>query len=346
MRPALMMLLVLFAAVPAAGGDGPPADDEWIVLPALFYTPETGTGGGPLVLWNIRHGEERRLSSVFATVCYTEKRQTIVQLGPELVSGDGRWRLVGEIGYERYPSTFYGIGPGPGIEEDYAAESANLLLAFQRRISPGLFAGPRLFLHRERVYEAEAGGLVEGGIPGSGTWSAAGAGLLVTRDTRDDRLQPRSGTFAEAGALACGGDAAYRTAMLDLRAYRSPRKRGVIAARCWFGAAGGEVPFQMLPAIGGVSTMRGYPYARFRDRVAWVCQAEYRLHVWWRLGAAVFGGAGSVAGRLGDLAAEDIETAAGVGLRVQLGKEGAQLRIDMGFGHRSSGLYFVINEAY
>lgn len=358
MRAFPILLILLLVALPATSraGSGQAADsvsawdDEWIVLPAVFYTPETGTGGGPFAVWNLRHGTNDELSSVFASVFYTEKKQTLMQLFPDVVFGDGRWRLAGQITYQHYPQTFYGIGPGPGVEEDYASEAVNVLLSLQRRLRPGIFAGPRLFFRRERVYERDPGGLIDTGIRGAEKWTATGAGFIATRDTRDDRLLPRRGSFAEIAFLACagalGGDYDYRTGTLDLRLFRAPGGRGVVAARGWLGLAGGDVPFQELPSIGGLFVLRGYPQSRFRDRAAWASQLEYRTGSWWRFGGVLFAAAGGVAGAVDEFAVDGIEASAGAGIRFRIGEAGSRLRIDMGFGHRSSGFYFVMNEAF
>jgi hypothetical protein len=77
-----------------------------------------------------------------------------------------------------------------------------------------------------------------------------------------------------------------------------------------------DVPYFLLPALGGGSTLRGYSTGRFRDRHAMLFTAEWR----WipnRLGMdmALFADAGHVAPRFGDLDVGDLKTDYGVGVR-------------------------------
>jgi outer membrane protein assembly factor BamA len=98
-----------------------------------------------------------------------------------------------------------------------------------------------------------------------------------------------------------------------------PIGRSVLSLRGWIGvsqtAAGQEVPFYMLPTLGGSRTLRGYATDRFRDRDVLMVNAEYRFPVLRRLDAAAFYDAGGVAPRAGELTRNMVGDY-GVGLRV------------------------------
>jgi outer membrane protein assembly factor BamA len=66
-------------------------------------------------------------------------------------------------------------------------------------------------------------------------------------------------------------------------------------------SAGQEVPFYMLPALGGSNSLRGFLDYRFRDRDLLLIGAEYRWPVLRSLDAAVFYDAGSVAPQISGL---------------------------------------------
>ena len=77
-----------------------------------------------------------------------------------------------------------------------------------------------------------------------------------------------------------------------------------------------DVPYFLLPSLGGGSTLRGYSTGRFRDRHAMLLTAEWR----WipnRLGLdmALFADAGQVAPRFGDLDFDDLKMDYGIGAR-------------------------------
>jgi hypothetical protein len=98
-----------------------------------------------------------------------------------------------------------------------------------------------------------------------------------------------------------------------------PIGRSVLSMRGWIGmsqtGAGQEVPFYMLPTLGGSTTLRGYSTDRFRDRDVLLVSGEYRFPVARRLDAAAFYDAGAVAPRAGELTRHLIADY-GVGLRV------------------------------
>jgi outer membrane protein assembly factor BamA len=79
--------------------------------------------------------------------------------------------------------------------------------------------------------------------------------------------------------------------------------------------AGNQVPFYLLPALGGQNTLRAYANYRFRDRNVVLVGAEYRWPVFRLLDAALFADAGRVAPTARDLLRERLHRDYGFGLR-------------------------------
>jgi len=77
-----------------------------------------------------------------------------------------------------------------------------------------------------------------------------------------------------------------------------------------------EVPFTELPALGGAQFLRGYPYERFRDRVAAVGTIAYEWDVSFHLRASVFAAAGRVFPSLSEVALGHVRAGYGVSLSV------------------------------
>jgi len=95
--------------------------------------------------------------------------------------------------------------------------------------------------------------------------------------------------------------------------------------------------------------MRGYYDGRYRDKDQVVLQAEYRMPVYRRLGAVVFGGIGNVSNNCDYIALEGLKYSYGGGLRIALTRsEKLNLRLDYGIsrGARSKGFYFQLGEAF
>ena len=89
-----------------------------------------------------------------------------------------------------------------------------------------------------------------------------------------------------------------------------------------------EIPFFMLPALGGGTDLRGFDSWRFRDRNSLLLQAEWRIMASRYLDTAVFFDAGKVASRASDLDLHGMKSDYGFGVRFH-GPFATPLRIDL-----------------
>jgi len=78
---------------------------------------------------------------------------------------------------------------------------------------------------------------------------------------------------------------------------------------------GHDVPFYLMPTIGGSRELRGFEPDRFRDRNMLALSAEYRWEVFAALDMALFYDAGSVAPRREGLRISDMKESYGIGFR-------------------------------
>ena len=91
---------------------------------------------------------------------------------------------------------------------------------------------------------------------------------------------------------------------------------------------GQQIPFFMLPALGGGSTLRAYSSWRFRDQSSLLLQAEWRIMVNRYLDLAFFYDAGKVAARTSALDLDGLKEDYGAGLRFH-GPLATPLRIEV-----------------
>jgi hypothetical protein len=326
---------------------------NWMILPAAFHTPETGFGGGLGWGYFFRDRLETHPSSLSGFLFYTEKKQTIIELASEMYLR--RWvRWLGtNLSYLKFPNSFYGIGreTTEDMEETYTSESVSVRLVAQRLIRANIRLGPEYEFRHEVPYGFEEGGMLETGqIPGSESHIVSGLGLRLTWDTRDNIYYSREGRLFIIRLLLTGrplgSDYRFARLSLDVRQFLASGRRQTLGLRGYFAVLGGEAPFQDLPYLGGSGGMRGYPEGRYRDKVAAVLQAEYRLYLWWRLGMTAFGSLGEVSHAVGDLTFDSIKYAGGFGLRFRLTDDGLNLRLDTGFTEEGAGFYIVTGEAF
>lgn len=193
--------------------------------------------------------------------------------------------------------------------------------------------------------------LLSGDITGTEGGMSSGLGAVFSYDSRDHVFYPGRGGLLEFQAIVFeqmfGGDFNFQRYLFNYRQYSTLTKNHILALQFYGNFTSGEVPFYELPALGGQNTMRGYFLGRYRDKQYVMAQAEYRTTVWWRLGAVGFFGVGDVAPQLSALRIDELKYSIGAGVRFVLDtKEKLNVRIDIGFGKNSAGLYFAIEEAF
>lgn len=96
-------------------------------------------------------------------------------------------------------------------------------------------------------------------------------------------------------------------------------------------AVEGNIPFYLMPTLGGNDSLRGFNNYRFRAPHSMLMQAEYRWEIWSGLDAALFYDTGKVAMRRADLNFKHLESDYGFGFRFNT-SQGVVMRIDTAFG--------------
>lgn len=351
-----MALLVFLLSAPACASEEG-KKDGLVVVPFVFYTPETAWAGGLPLIYYYRGRDaaaDSRPNSLNLLMFQTELSQSVIQLTTENYARAGLYRINGGLYYSNYPNKFYGIGNDTRLsdEEGYTSEYSKAELRLLRRLYRFFYAGLQGEYERNRVLEPQEGGILEsGGLIGSGGGLFAGGGLLAQWDSRDSIFFPAEGSFhqisAKKYARIAGGDFDFETYTVDIRKYVRLYHSHVLALQGYGEFLAGDAPFNRLAKIGGPTLMRGYFQGRFRDKNLLALQAEYRMTLWRRLGLAGVLSAGEVAGQFGDFSIDGIKRSYGAGLRYLLDpKEKINLRLDAGWGEGDSGVYLVFLEAF
>jgi outer membrane protein assembly factor BamA len=126
------------------------------------------------------------------------------------------------------------------------------------------------------------------------------------------------------------------------------RENWVIALRALGSAtstpAGNEVPYFLLPDLGGSKTLRGYSSWRFRDRNRMLLTGEWRWTAGQFVDMALFVDAGTVASRAADLSWRDMKKSYGVGMTVHtFSRTVARIDVSRTSNGMSVGLSFSPN---
>lgn len=103
---------------------------------------------------------------------------------------------------------------------------------------------------------------------------------------------------------------------------------------------GNEVPFYLMPTLGGSHTLRGFEPDRFRDRNLLAFNVEYRWEVFAALDMALFYDAGMVAARRQALRLSDMKESYGIGFRFSTRRR-LIFRFDVGTGGGEGTRYYL-----
>ena len=103
---------------------------------------------------------------------------------------------------------------------------------------------------------------------------------------------------------------------------------------------GQEVPYFMMPSLGGGSDLRGFNSWRFRDLHSLLLQAEWRVLVNAFFDTALFFDAGKVTRNRSDLDFSGLKSDYGIGFRIH-GLVSTPLRVDV--AHSNEGFHFVFS---
>ena len=174
--------------------------------------------------------------------------------------------------------------------------------------------------------------------------------LALAADTRDEPGHPSRGGLYRAALSGFRDleDGAFTFDQYQLEgAHFMPFWAGrmVLAVHGWgvfsSTAAGRDVPFYLLPSLGGHNTLRGYTDYRFHDRNLLSVNVESRWALFRHVDAAVFADAGNVAARASDL---DLRrTSYGTGVRLHSGAS-TIARCDIGKSDEGWHFMFRLND--
>ncbi len=332
---------------------------DWLAYPYIFYSPETSLafGGGGIVYFKLYDNPNAKSSSITPSFYYTVNGQFDVTIIPELFLMDDKLKIWSKLNYSSYFDRYYGIGNNTAeIENDQYLQDN---IQAQVKLQPKLFddrlnIGINYEIRNMSVADTKSNPFLENDstIVGRGGGLTSGLGLAVAWDTRDNNFFPSSGGYYEAFTSnffeSIGSDFNYSKTVVDLRHYWNLISDHVLAAQGYLLSEGGTPPFYDLGLLGGSKLMRGTIMGRYRDKTYYVLQSEYRMpELVWRFGLILFAGFGDVAPSVGKITISTVKPTYGFGIRFRFDElEKVEIRMDVGFGNGSNGIYFDINQAF
>jgi outer membrane protein assembly factor BamA len=329
-----------------------------LVLPIIARSIETGWSFGGAGAATFRVGNRdtlSRTSNAEGVVLYTTHHQFVAAVNGSIYFPGERFIVNEQLSYSYFPDEFWGLGKiaPDSNEESYKFKQYYVFLHPQCLIAKNLFLGVVYQYQRVFNIDYDAGGLFDKeNVVGRNGYHVSGIGMSVTYDTRNNAFAPDKGVmlqfYFDEFAPILGSNYLYTSYVLDLRRFLRIYNDQVLALQLQGNFNTGQVPLRSLASLGGSNAMRGYYAGRFRDKNAGVLQAEYRVPLFWRLGAVGFADMGNVGPDLRDINLYHFKYSYGGGVRVALNRtEKLNLRLDYGLAKGgSNGFYLQLGEAF
>ncbi len=325
-------------------------------LPILTYLPETSLAFGCLGVYLFKAGKDStsRTSNIDFAAVYTLRHQVIIDPIFNVFTKREKYFIKGSILYAKFPEYFYGIGneTSRDLKEKISYDSFRLNAKVLRKVKKNLFVGLQYqYYNTFNVKFLPNSHFTDKSFYGKRGSVTSGIGPSMLYDSRNSILTPLRGTYLEVSNFFyekfLGSHLSFMNFTVDVRKYYKITDKSIIAFQTIINLNYGHVPFKQLALMGGNNIMRGYYAGRYRDKQMVVFQAEYRSHLFWRIGYTLFAGVGYVSAHTVIEELDDTKLAGGVGLRYKLFKEeNVNVRMDLGFGNKSTGLYITLSEAF
>ena len=336
------------------------------VLAAPGYTQSTELVGVVSGIFAFFVNDEHNLneSSVSANVSYTQLKQAIFAMQPNIWTKNDAWNLIGDNRFIKYPQETFGLGghtlPRDGYIIDYFLVRVHETAL--RHVIKDFYAGIGYdFDYHFNIKELTTDTATDYKKYGGGTKSVtSGFKAELEYDSRRNSINPVAGGFY--GSIIygyylkyLGSDDNYGSLKIDLRTYipLSKNKKHILALwnYDWF-TFNRHAPYLDLPSTAWDdfnATGRGYVQSRYRGKNMIDLEGEYRFPILRDgfFGGVIFANVESVT----DYPSNKFTAFApgwGAGLRIKLNKHsGTNIAIDYGFGlHGANGLIINIGELF
>jgi len=338
---------------------------NFVVLPALSSSPETGLEVGGAALLSFYTDTTDRLtnvSSLFGYATITTKGQTKLSLNASYWTPHNKTHYFATLSYYNFPFDFYGIGNNTVLADKDLVFEKRYKFSYESDFSlgSGLYLGyvAGAFKYYYRFDRNRFGVLrSDPNVEDNRGGAAVYVGPSFIFDTRDNNTYSTKGIIINAyynlmhGAFINNG---YEGGFFNIeysQFFKLDKKLilGVdVQEQSLTGAAS---PFYLLPQMGSDEMMRGYYEGRYRDRNYLAGQTELRYRVDPRFGLAAFVGAGEVFHN--GFSFPQLKPNYGGGVRYFFDVEkGLSIRMDYGVGQkpagepRESGLYVALGQSF
>jgi len=345
-----------------------PVDDghfRWTPLLAPGYTPEMEflIAGGFLFSTKFdRNDPALQRSTLSSTISYSTIGAVNISNNLNTFFMGNRLRINANFSYKNMEDSYWGVGYEAGLEPTAPDSTTKYTRTWWQvnprvywGIKPNLYLGASFDLNRTIANDVNPVMAADPAYLRYGRDNFnSGLGLAIQYDSRDVAVNAWRGLYLSFSATFygpyLGGDNSYQVSVLDYRQYRTLGRPGrTLAWEVKSRMATGNVPWGELWPLGTGYDLRGYREGRFRDETTLLGLVEFRQMFTRsngrlsRFGFVTWLGGGTLGPSWTSL--EGFLPNAGVGGRFEL-QPRSNVRVDVGFGRKSNGVYFNFTEAF
>lgn len=287
------------------------ARSPWLLVPLVSSGPKLGTSVGAMGAYIHRFDEASPPSLIGVQAKYSNTGSSTVGAGGKLYFNEDRDRVVvGMAGGKATNDYLDFLGTGLEVHDD--EQIRGYFLRYQHRVMPHLYLGVQAVRSNYGVDGVDVLSdqiLDEAGITGV---DAAGLGIALSYDSRDNQHNPSSGAYAQLYNVAfresLGGDVSYDVYNADWRWYVRTGENNVVALH-----ASARWTHDAPASREATVQMRGYTRGQYLGKNSLAFEAENRYMFRPQWGGKVFAGATCLYGDGKSCSGDNLYPMAGLG---------------------------------
>ena len=328
-----------------------------VIYPSGGYSERTGLEFGimPIFSWENSKNKLWKTGKVNSlSTSFQVSTRGMVQLDTRLECFPSDvWQINANLEWLKINDKFWGVYSEQTLYDGvlYKSERVGGMAEFIRDLNKNISVGMAMKGYNYSFIPSDNDIFIPSNILGYNGGMVSGLGFVAQFDNRNHTLFPSSGFFCKSSYILFSkiifSDYNYSNLLVDARYYKAIGK-SVIASQFLWDYTMGDVPFYMLPQLGGKNRLRGIGHSqRVIDNSIRILRSELRIPIWWRFGAVVFAGIGDARSDL-SFNPDKIIFSGGTGIRFRvLPDEPLNVRFDIGFTSTGlSGIYISIKEAF
>lgn len=328
----------------------------YLAFPLISYTPETNLmlGVGGVVSFVIKKDTNTSDSYIIPWVTFSIDKQMNAEIFGSLYHKGDKHHIDYEMNYKVQKQPYFGIGNKLDFDnkELVYTKGFRLYTIYQNKLKKNFYLGPIYHLDYLNTVKPEENKLFDTtNVAGKEGGFVQGLGFKAAFDNRDDVYFPYKGNYLGVSGIGypnfLGSKYQFASIQAEYKSFLNIKRKVILATQVLSQMSLGNIPFYLMPKLGGDKLLRGYTAGTSRDKFLFNIQGELRVPIS-RFIISGFFGSGITGDEFMDyFKVKDYSYSIGGGVRFKpFADKNIVLRVDAGVWQKTFGFYFVFNEAF